>query len=317
MRGGFSLSRRGFLQTLAAAAGYALVSGCHLGSRPYVPPVARREIPPIKDELRLIAVGDWGDASREELETIAGMDAASKSLDGFHGGLFLGDNFYPNGVESVNDELWRTCFAEPFDTEQLGKLTWQAVLGNHDWHGNVQAQIDYSKINKRWNMPDHYWRKDFGPAGENPLLTVLGIDTDKNFKPWRVQLDWLDGQLRELRQASWPRVVIGHHTLVSYSNHGFTEYMMQDFEPMFSKYGVSAYLCGHDHGMQICEKRGVTYAVLGGGGAGLYEVENGPLSKFSVRAHGFGALRVTRKQLSIECRGTTGQVLYTLTRVAA
>jgi hypothetical protein len=231
--------------------------------------------------------------------------------------MFLGDNFYPDGVQSVHDDLWRRYFTEPFDTEQLGNLTWHAVLGNHDWRGNVQAQIDYSKINKRWNMPDHYWRKDFAPEGEKPLLTVLGIDTDQHFKPWKAQQDWLKGQLIELRQATWPRVVIGHHTLVSYSNHGPTEYMVEEFEPLFSKYGAAAYLCGHDHSMQIGEKNGVTYAVLGGGGAALYNVELGPLAKFAVMSHGFGALRVTRKELSIECRDIAGKVLFTQTRVAA
>ena len=318
MRNGYHLSRRGFLQAVAAAAGFALASGCLRSTgRSYTPPATRREIPLIKDEVRLIAVGDWGDESNAQFQTIAGMDAASKSLDGVHAGLFLGDNFYPDGVKSVDDDLWRRCFVEAFDTEQLGNLTWHAVLGNHDWRGNVQAQIDYSKRNKRWSMPGHYWRKDFGPEGENPLLSVLGIDTDKHFEPWKTQLDWLESQLRELRQASWPRVVIGHHTLVSYSNHGFTDYMMSEFEPLFSRFGVAAYLCGHDHGMQVCEKHGVTYAVLGGGGAGLYDVENGPLSKFSARSHGFGVLRVARKRLDIECRDTSGKVLHTQTRVAA
>ena len=72
------------------------------------------------------------------------------------------------------------------------------------------------------------------------FLTVLGIDTNKELKSWKALLVWLESQLRELRSVAWPRVVIGHHTLVSYSNHGFTDYMMTEFEPMFSKYGVSA-----------------------------------------------------------------------------
>ena len=312
------ISRRGFLQLAAAMAGYAALGGCTRSApSTFIPPATRREIPPLKDELRMIAVGDWGHSGDGLPATIRGMDAACKALDGFHAGMFLGDNFYPDGVSSVNDDRWRRYFEEPFDTEQLGNLSWHAILGNHDWRGNVQAQIDYSKRNKRWVMPDHYWRKDFGASGENPLLTVLAIDTDKHYEAWKKQLDWLEAQLRETRQASWPRVVIGHHTLVSYSNHGFTDYMVSEFEPLFSKYQIAAYICGHDHNMQVAEKNGVTYAVLGGGGATLYDVERGTLSKFALKSHGFGVLRVTRKQLSIECRDTTGKVLHTESRVVA
>ncbi|MBP9892425.1 MAG: metallophosphoesterase [Planctomycetes bacterium] len=318
MRNARLISRRGFLQLAAAMASSAALGGCtRRAPATYIPPASRREIPPVKDELRLIAVGDWGQSGEGLPATIRGMDAASKTLDGFHAGMFLGDNFYPDGVKSVDDDLWRRYFEEPFDTEQLGNLSWHAILGNHDWRGNVQAQIEYSKRNKRWVMPDHYWRKDFGPSGEKPLLTVLAIDTDKHFEPWNKQLDWLEAQLIETRQASWPRVVIGHHTLVSYSNHGFTSYMVEEFEPLFSKYEIAAYLCGHDHNMQVGEKNGVTYAVLGGGGASLYDVEHGTLSSFARKSHGFGALRVTRKQLSIECRDTTGQVVHTQSRAVA
>lgn len=318
MRDARLISRRGFLQLAAAISGYAALSGCTRSApATYVPPAIRREIPALKDELRIVTMGDWGQSGDGLPATIRGMDAASKALDGYHGGMFLGDNFYPDGVSSVDDNRWRRYFEEPFDTEQLGSLPWHAILGNHDWRGNVQAQIDYSKRNKRWIMPDHYWRKDFGPAGENPLLTVLAIDTDKHYEPWKKQLDWLEAQLRETRQASWPRVVIGHHTLVSYSSHGFTKHMVSDCEPLFSKYEIAAYICGHDHNMQVSEKNGVTYAVLGGGGASLYDVERGPLSKFARKAHGFGALRVTRKQLSIECRDTSGNVLHTESRAVA
>lgn len=318
MRNARLISRRSFLQITAALAGYAALSGCtRRAPATHTPPTMRREIPDIKDELRLCALGDWGHEGDALAKVIGGLDAASRGLEGFHAGLLLGDNFYPNGVKGVHDDRWRRFFVEPFDTEELGNLTWHAVLGNHDWRGNVQAQIDYSKVNRRWSMPDHFWRRDFAPEGEKPLLTVLAIDTDKQFPDWKKQLAWLEAQLIETRQASWPRVVMGHHTLVSYSNHGFVGYMVEEFEPLFSKYAIAAYICGHDHNMQVGEKNGVTYAVLGGGGAPLYDVERGPLVKFTQKTHGFGVLRVTRKQLAIECRDVAGKVLFTHSRAVA
>ena len=43
-----------------------------------------------------------------------------------------------------------------------------AYLGNHEYRGNTQAVIDYSKVSARWNMPDRYYTF----AMENDGVTV-------------------------------------------------------------------------------------------------------------------------------------------------
>ena len=79
--------------------------------------------------------------------------------------VLLGDNFYASGVDSVEDALFSENFAKLYDTEQLGNLTWHAILGNHDYQGNVEAQIQYTeRSGGRWYMPAHYYRRDFAGA---------------------------------------------------------------------------------------------------------------------------------------------------------
>ncbi len=101
--------------------------------------------------------------------------------------LALGDNFYFDGVKDVDDprfkveqdyfgffgffeqnvletallqKVFYSCnkisfpqFQETFEDVFVSKSqqrNWYLVAGNHDHHGNVTAQIEYSKRSKRW-----------------------------------------------------------------------------------------------------------------------------------------------------------------------
>lgn len=50
--------------------------------------------------------------------------------------LSLGDNFYSNGVESLDDPLWDKAYANIYPKmSYLKDLTWYGVIGNHDFRG--------------------------------------------------------------------------------------------------------------------------------------------------------------------------------------
>ena len=34
---------------------------------------------------------------------------------------------------------------------------WYVVCGNHDYHQNASAEVAYTKVSKRWQMPDFYY----------------------------------------------------------------------------------------------------------------------------------------------------------------
>jgi predicted MPP superfamily phosphohydrolase len=56
--------------------------------------------------------------------------------------LYLGDNFYGRGVSSVEDIQWQTKFENIFKPEAL-PVPFYAVLGNHDYYLNPDAQVAY------------------------------------------------------------------------------------------------------------------------------------------------------------------------------
>ena len=56
----------------------------------------------------------------------------------------LGDNIYKKGVTGVNDRKFISHFENPYSTLPK-KLRFYMSLGNHDYYGNVPAQIKYTK----------------------------------------------------------------------------------------------------------------------------------------------------------------------------
>src|SRR5664279_3946508 len=103
--------------------------------------------------LRFSVLGDWGwNGKRNQTEVARIM--ANKGVGSFI--ISAGDNFQIAGVRSVQDPLWMLNFENVFSDPEL-ECTWCVALGNHDYKGNVQAEIDYSKISSRWNMPARYY----------------------------------------------------------------------------------------------------------------------------------------------------------------
>ncbi|CAA0831789.1 Purple acid phosphatase 3 [Striga hermonthica] len=63
-----------------------------------------------------------------------------------------GDNFYSDGLNGVNDTAFAESFSKIYTARSLQK-PWYAILGNHDYHGNTEAQLSplLKKRDRRWN----------------------------------------------------------------------------------------------------------------------------------------------------------------------
>ncbi|MHC5011481.1 MAG: metallophosphoesterase [Planctomycetota bacterium] len=280
----------------------------------YEPPSVRRPVPPVEGELRLAVTGDWGSGLRPQWEVAQAMDRAARRVGGLHGGLLLGDNFYMKGIQGVEDPLIRAYFEEVYDTEYLGLLTWHVVLGNHDYDGVARAQIEYTATsNGRWHMPSEFFRLDL-PSPEEPLLTVLGLDTNDRCPRWPEQVAWLDTQLASLRDAPQIVVAIAHHPIASYAQ---KEYRVErqvtaEITPRLLNAGsVDVYFAGHAHCMELIDHQGQMTAVIGSGGKQLYPVVAGEGTQFHRSTYGFGLLTVTPGRLRLEFIDTTDRVLHT------
>lgn len=293
--------------SLAGLAGTLL--GCTRHELPdHIRPPRVAAVPPIAEELRLLVVGDWGSGQYEQWEVAQGCEAVAREVGGFHAGIFLGDNFYPGGVESVDDPLWKEYFEDVYDTEHLRGLTWYAILGNHDHAGDPAAQIAYSDVSGgRWSMPWYFYRKDFAPDGAEPLLSMIGIDTDQNLEFQDEQLQFLRREFADLQGASWPVIVCGHHPFISNGRHEIKASVRSKLEPVIAAARPMAYFCGHDHNLQLIERPGMLHVVSGGGGKMLHNLNghaDGTLYK--ERSYGFVVLTVRRGSATVEFHDRRG-----------
>lgn len=63
------------------------------------------------------------------------------------------------------------------------------------------------------------------------------------------QLLWLQERLQ--RSTADFLLVAGHYPVWSVSKHGPTDCLLRRLRPLLVKYKATAYLCGHDHNLQV------------------------------------------------------------------
>lgn len=227
--------------------------------------------------------------------------------------LYLGDNFYGRGVSSVDDLQWKSKFEEIYHHDSL-QMPFYAVLGNHDYYKNPEAQIEYSNQSKRWRMPNRYYSfvkalKD-GVEIEFFALDTVAIVGGKG----QEQLLWLKEKLTASK-AEW-KIVYGHHPVYSGAEtwEAETRVMQKIVEPVLIETGVDLYLSAHNHSIEIFENiSGVTYVVSGAGSRprDVYWTDE---TDFAYANLGFVWTRITSDQLNIYVVNQESQLLYKYTK---
>jgi tartrate-resistant acid phosphatase type 5 len=229
-----------------------------------VPPLAA--VPPeeLAGTISFFAVGDTGYGGRVLAGVAEAMERSARERP-VALALLLGDNFYPAGVRTTDDERWRTVFEEPFGSPALA-VPFHAVLGNHDHRGLVDAEIAYTGKSERWRMPARWYT--FTRTGEGGLTAqFFALDTEPIEEGWAEapgEIAWLETELAR-SSARW-KIVIGHHPALSHGRHGGTEEIVRGIVPLFERFGVDLYVTGHDHDLQLLDSgRGWLQLVSGAG----------------------------------------------------
>ena len=240
----------------------------------------------LDNSLNFVVVGDWGRQGEYHQKEVALQMA--RAFTGIGGDFVVstGDNFYPNGVVGVPGPLWQSSFESIYHYTYL-QHDWYPVLGNHDDGGNPDAQIEYSKISRRWRMPARYYAVKKRISGSHKALFVF-IDTNgfepdyykkEDLPPPLSQQDTLD-QKQWFRQAladpdptiRW-RTVVGHHPLyIDGKRIQVTGPVRQALKPILDEFAVDLYLGGHEHDLQYNKPAGPTHHFLLGAGSELSNV---------------------------------------------
>lgn len=141
-------TRRQFVRTLFVATAQATVVGSLLPRQLFAAAKA--------DALNFIIFGDWGRNGEKDQRDVAAQMAIAAQAMAAKFIVSVGDNFYENGVKSVDDPQWQSSFEKVYAAPAL-QVPWQVILGNHDYHGNCDAQLAYAQTHPRWNMPARYF----------------------------------------------------------------------------------------------------------------------------------------------------------------
>ncbi len=261
--------------------------------------------------LQFIALGDFGTGDMGQRDVASGM-AEKARVDPVELVLLLGDNFYENGVHSVNDKQFQTKFEDMYNQSSL-QLPFYAVLGNHDYRGNPEAQVQYTNVSEKWKMPARYYTFT-QPVDDSTEVQFFALDTNPiagGGAHVTEQISWLKSEL-DKSQARW-KIVFGHHPLYSGGYHGNdpeTLTMRARLEPILEP-AIDLYLCGHDHDQQLIkplDKR-LLYAVSGAG-AKCRDVEWKDDTIYAGTNLGFAWFRLSHHELLIEFLTAKGEVDY-------
>ncbi|KAK7320204.1 hypothetical protein RJT34_04940 [Clitoria ternatea] len=276
---------------------------------------------PLKGDgtLSFVVIGDWGRKgtyNQSEVATQMGSVAAKLNIDFV---ISTGDNFYDDGLTGIDDPSFETSFSNIYTAKSLQKQ-WYNVLGNHDYRGDVEAQL-----NPILHKIDHRWICQRSFIVDTEIAEFFFVDTtpfvDKYFlEPKDHKYDWrgvlprekyLSNLLKDLEialedsTAKW-KIVVGHHPVRSIGHHGDTQELITQLLPILEANNVDMYVNGHDHCLEhISSTSSQMQFLTSGGGSkawkGDMDKDKRDGVKFYYDGQGF---------MSVELQQTNAKLVY-------
>ena len=202
------------------------------------------------NQVTFAVIGDMGTGEPEQRVVGAALAATCKT-EGCRFVIAVGDNLY-DGPKTTEDPRFQTWFREPY--AGLDVPVWLS-LGNHDWYGEPQAEIDYTALAAKetkgpyWFMPGPI----FTVPGLPPWLDLVAIDTQTIVQGpeagKQAQVALLNAALPKDASSALTRwsLVYGHHPWRSSGAHGDTKAVSEFLAPWLNGTTIDAAFFGHDH----------------------------------------------------------------------
>lgn len=256
-------------------------------------------------ELNFTSIGDWGCYQLGEpyrkYQYLVGYAMGERCCENdCEFVINVGDNFYPNISNNINQKIWNSNFENMYRDHSL-MIPWYSILGNHDYIAYPEKQLLYVSQNyNRWQMPSRYYntttfREDF------PMkLNFIFLDTSPCIKKYRnmmlevnisseesvknsfinnilsqncsEQYEWFRDTLKWYVKMDEKVIVVGHHPIyqIDYDDDGV------NFIDLFQKHDshILLYLSGHKHRLERYHiKHSKTEFIISGSGC-QYENNN-------------------------------------------
>lgn len=282
----------------------------------------------LKENINLIIVNDLGRNGFYEQRNIASLMGEMAETVSPEAILALGDIFHYEGVQSTDDPLWQSNYENIYTHPEL-MVEWLPVCGNHEYRGNTQALLDYSRISRRWEMPAKYYSRTF--RGKKTSVKVLFIDTTPLIDKYRnaldaypdvakedpeAQLEWLEKELATATE-DWI-IVAGHHPIFAETSKNESERadMQERVDKILRRHKVDMYLCGHIHNFQHIRLRNSDTDYIVNTSASLSRPKVKPTEEtvFVSGKAGFSVLGVSAQTLTLSMIDSNGKILHTVIR---
>ena len=283
---------------------------------------------PYEDKCNFYIANDLGRNGYYDQKPIAELMGVMAEEVGPECVIAAGDIHHFEGVRSVQDPLWMTNYELIYAHPEL-MIDWFPICGNHEYRGNTQAVVDYSRVSRRWEMPARYYTKSFSEEGTT--VRIVFIDTTPLIDKYRQeftkypdacqqdideQLRWLDSVLASAKE-DWV-VVVGHHPIYAETSKDDIERqdMQRRVDSILRRHSnVAMYINGHIHNFQHIRMAGspIDY-ITNSSGSLSREVKPVEGTVYCSPEPGFSILSATPATLELRMIDKHGQVLHTVTR---
>ncbi|RHN42336.1 putative Acid phosphatase [Medicago truncatula] len=292
-------------------------------------PRFEHHLKPQQQSLNFLVVGDWGRKGNYNQSLVAHqMGIVGKNLN-IEFVVSTGDNFYDDGLKGVDDPAFYESFVDIYTAPSLQQI-WYNVLGNHDYRGDVEAQLSpiLRQKDNRWVCLRSFIldtdNVEFFFVDTTPFVEEYFTDPGKHTYDWKGVLPLESYRAELLKEvdsalvqstAKW-KIVVAHHPIKSAGPHGNTQELEEQLLPILKSNNVDAYINGHDHCLEhIIDKESGIHFFTSGGGSKAWGGDIKPWDPKELKLYhdgqGFVSMQISKTNASIVFYDVFGKVLHT------